>query len=242
MGEYNGLNGKKAIVTGADDIGRAVSEKLLEEGCYVLVTDPDGSVLLKLKEKIGDCEGRLFTYEADLSTEDGCMLAVKKGVDMFGYVDYLVNNYLPRKILLKESSRDEIMEEIDRSVISYATMISQYRIQQGYGRSGAIVNVMGFEAFRTRPEAWLFNAINGGIDQLTKNTAIDLSPYVRVNSVSHGYCPETDLPFEGSKFAPVSPDEIAPSVAFLLSDEASAIYATNIAVDRGYIGAASNMY
>ena len=50
MGEYNGLNGKKAIVTGADDIGRAVSEKLLEEGCYVLVTDPDGSALLKLKE------------------------------------------------------------------------------------------------------------------------------------------------------------------------------------------------
>ena len=120
---------------------------------------------------------------------------------------------------------------------------------------GAIVNLSSISAHIAQPNRWTYNAAKGAVNQLTRCMAMDLAPYnIRVNTVSPGWIWTREVDkaagYDRAKWGPIwgkfhmlrrlgEVEECAAPVAFLLSDEASFITATEIMVDGGYCGMGS---
>ena len=86
-----GLKGKTAIVTGgAQGIGAAIVDRLLEEGCDVSAVDIDGE---KLKAFAATRpQAHLMPLTADVSNEAQCERYFSQTVERFGRIDCMVNN------------------------------------------------------------------------------------------------------------------------------------------------------
>ena len=84
------LKDRVAIVTGgAQGIGKAIAEKLCEEGASVVVADINDEGAIAVAEALpGDCLG----VRADVSRPEDIQAMVDTTVDRFGRVDVLVNN------------------------------------------------------------------------------------------------------------------------------------------------------
>ena len=265
MEKYNfrGIEGKSAIVTGGTSgIGYAIAERLADEGCRdILISgrNQEKGISAINRFKIDHPSVNIHLFIGDLSVEQNCIDLMAKGIELFGSVDFLVNNAFAFTRYAWTATRDNWLNVMRGGPINYATMISQYKLQHPEGHKGAIVNVSSISAYVAQPRSWTYNCAKGAVDQLTKNAAMDLAPDIRVNSISPAgvFSDEhiknnmsrgnTDI--ESMIDAPcpthlmgrvIRAEECAGPVVFLLSDEASAITASNLPVDSGYtaVGAA----
>lgn len=246
-----GLKGKAAIVTGGSrGIGRACVERLLEEEVSVLLCGRNAQTgektLSELKEKFDNVD----FMAGDMKDPQFCKDLIAGAIKKFGTLDYLVNNAFPFTAKGLNASREDWLHTMEAGPVSYATMIQEFVSQRGR-ENGSIVNMSSISGHIAQPERWTYNAAKGAVKQLTRCTALDLAPGIRVNCVSPGWV-WTD---EVKKAAPNGdrdtaeemwgdfhmlqrlerPEEIASAVAFLLSDDASAITAADIPVEGGYL-------
>jgi NAD(P)-dependent dehydrogenase (short-subunit alcohol dehydrogenase family) len=247
-----GLNGKVAIVTGgAHGIGRAIMERLCQEGVSVAFGDlsEDGLAV----EREFAAKGREVQFvHGDLAAEPFCHRLVDETLKRWGRVDFLVNNAFSFIAKGTSATREDWRRMFDVGPVAYATMaqcVIEPMRQQG---GGAIVNVSSISAHIAQPERWTYNTAKGAVSQLTRCMALDLSRCnIRVNAISPGWIwtREVDKAAGGDrdKWGPVwgkfhmlrrlgSVEECAGPVAFLLSDEASFITAAELAIDGGYLG------
>lgn len=116
----------------------------------------------------------------------------------------------------------------------------------------AVVNVASISGYVAAYKRWTYNAAKGGVLALTKCQALDLAPLgIRVNSVSPGYVwtdvLDRSVGGDREQWDPIfgsasmldrcaEPAEVATAVAFLASDDASYITATDLVVDGGLTG------
>lgn len=238
-----GLQGKVAIVPGGvTKIGQAVVAAFAEAGVKVMVADIAEAPAGLTSDSVG-------YQRCDLRSDADIAALVKATKARFGRVDFLVNvacSYLDKGA---ETSRAEWLEALDINIVG-SVMLMEAALEELKATKGAIVNFGSISSRVAQTGRWVYPVSKAAILQLTRNQAMDLAPHgIRVNAVSPGWTWSNimDQLTGGNRAktdavaAPFhllgrvgNPEEVAASVLFLCSDEASFITGTDICVDGGY--------
>jgi len=249
------FSGKVAIVTGGSSgIGREVVQELCREGASVAFSGISEVGETTEQQLLAQGYDVLF-LRGDMIEEAFCQRLVAATLEKWGKINYLVNNafYFTAKAL--DATREDWERAFMVGPVGYATMATLVAEPMRAQGGGAIVNMSSISAFIAQPHRWTYNAAKGAVHNLTKCMALDLAPYgIRVNSVSPGWIwtrevhKAADLDGGGrAKWDCIwgeyhmlnrcgEPIECAGPILFLLSDDASFITATDLAIDGGYQG------
>ena len=239
-----------ALVTGgAQGIGYASAEALLEDGAKIILADINEDAVMAAAEKLGQGTVGMVCDMGDAAQIDAMFDAIAKD---HGPVSILVNNAgvaMPNDMF--ETSIDDFKRVIDVNLtgtfhaIQRATkMMVKHKIE------GAVVNMSSINAVVSIPTIPAYCASKGGVMQLTKATALALAPHnIRVNAVGPGSIDtamlagvnaDPDAMAKVMSRTPLkrigTPREIGDVVAFLASSKASYITGETIYVDGGRIG------
>jgi 2-hydroxycyclohexanecarboxyl-CoA dehydrogenase len=249
-----GLKGKVAIVTGgASGIGAAICDRLGAEGCAVVIADmdPGGS-----ERKAKELEGRdvkALAVAADVTKWEDCQRAAQAAKDRFGRIDILVNNAgWDRIYLFKDTTPDFWQKVVDINYLGQVRMVKACldaaMLEQ---KSGRIVNIASDAGRNGSTGEVVYSGAKGGVIAFTKAVAREVARYnITVNCVCPG---PTDTPLlrnmmEKDELAKklmggmeqwipmkrlAQPEEIAPAVAFLASEDAGYITGQTLSVNGG---------
>lgn len=248
------LSGMRILVTGgARGLGLACGRRFLDEGARVLLADIDAEEGSRVVEALALPADRVGFVQCDVSTRDQVATAISACTDRFGGIDVLLNNAgiaVSADILTLDEATFERVLAINLKAAFHGTQIAAKRmIEQGTG--GVIINMSSVNAVLNIPHLLAYNISKGGLNQLTRNTAIALAPHgIRVCGIGPGTI-MTDLlrnsvwTDEASRKSilsrtpigrPGEPEEIASIAAFLASKDASYITGETIYADGGRLG------
>lgn len=238
------LEGRVAIVTGAGQgIGRAIAQKLSQEGATVVVADINEETADKTASDIGG-----FAYRVDVSSEEQVGGLVAEVVDRYGKVDVLVNDaaivpFVPWEDLDFAQWRKIMSVNLD-GVFLTCHAVYPHMKAAGYGR---IVNIASNVFVAGTPNLAHYASAKGGVIGFTRSLATEVGQYgITVNAVAPGLTASEGVlagqHAEAFDFV-VSlqaiprrgmPADIAPAVAFLASAEAGWITGSMIVADGGH--------
>ena len=250
------FTGKVLIVTGGGaGIGRAVVDEFCHEGGSAVFTDIQLDKGLEAERELNSAKPQALFLHGDMADDKFVGEIVHETLSRFGRVDYLVNNAFSFIARGADATPDDWRQVFAVGPIAYARLGSSAAEAMRKTCGGAIVNISSISAFVAQPSRWTYNSAKGAVHTLTKCMALDFAPYgIRVNSVSPGWIWTQELlkaaGGDRTKWDPVwgqfhmlarcgDPVEVAASILFLLSDDASFITAADLAVDGGYQGLGS---
>ena len=244
----NSLKGKTALVTGASrGIGRATALALAQAGAQVLVhygsSEKEADAVVA---EIRNGGGKAEKVGADLRKPDGPHALAKQVRAIIGdRLDILVANAGISKAATIENTT---VEDFD-SLFAVNVRAPFFLVQQllpALCKGSTIVFISSLAAHASAGTLYAYAATKGAIETLVRHFAAALGPCgVRVNAVAPGVV-ETDMSnftkTEAGREAALGmqalkrlaqPDDIAPVVAFLASDDARWVTGASIHVDGG---------
>lgn len=241
---------KVVLVTGGSrGMGAAISERFAKEGYDVLINYKENDYCAtKLKSELEEkYNSKVLLFKADLANEDEINNMVDEIYKIYDNISVLVNNagIVFDKEWSDRTSNDWI-ETLKVNVVGPFLLSKLIGKRMFDNKCGSIINISSTNGINTfYPTSVDYDASKAGIINLTYNTALEYSPYVRVNCVAPGWVntemnKELDKDFildETNKilvkrFGEVN--EIANVVYFLASDEATFINSEVIKVDGGF--------
>ena len=243
------LKDQVALVTGAGrGIGRAIALNLAKEGSSVGVVEIDGDLAKKVSEEIEALGVKAVAIQADVGSFEEVKRAAELVQKTLGDIDILVNNAGGKPSGLEmspvcekpESDWDAMIRLNLKSVYNGCRAVIERMIER---RSGKIVNIASVGGMVGISGSSDYCAAKAGVIGFTKSLAKEVAQYgINVNSVSPGPI-ATELFMELSTDAQKQrykdwtgfnrygkPEDIAYTVTFLASDEASFITGQNHAV------------
>ncbi|MET9498292.1 glucose 1-dehydrogenase [Streptomyces sp. NPDC006552] len=254
-----GLAGKTVIVTGgAQGIGRAVADRVVQEGGNVVIADSHAEFGKSAAQEIDETAGRpaaLFVH-TDVSDEESVRNMTGQAVDHFGGVDQLVNCAAVFIMRGLEATVEEWRRIMDVNIMGQALCVKHAAPYMRERGAGSVVNIASISGHIAQPGYLTYNATKAAVANMTRCMAMDLAPdRIRVNAVNPGTVwnknnerfhreqlgmdraqADADPEIGGRHMLgrTADPEEIASAVAFLLSDEASYVTGENLMVDAGY--------
>lgn len=241
------LEGKVAIVTGAGSgIGRASACALAQAGASVMVADIDADSAAGTVEQIRKGGGTAEQCCGDVASAEFADRLVRDTLMAFGRLDLAHNNagIVGAIAPIAEAAEDDFDRSISVNLKGvWLCMRAQLRHMAEQG-SGAIVNTASVGGLVAVPGNAAYSAAKHGVIGLSKTAAIEYSQHgIRVNALCPGLT-RSGMTERLAKAAPellksimppmgriAEPDEIAGTVVFLLSDQASYISGLAAAVD-----------
>ncbi len=247
-----GLSGKTAIISGSSrGIGKAIALRLAREGVAVFITAEQVSdELLRART---ECEqlGRVQHGAFDLQQPGAAEAMVEAALEAFGRIDILVNNAGIRGPgsfgQFSHAEFDQVVAVNLRAAFFASQAVIPAMKAQGGGRIIHVASQHGIVANEGRA---LYGMTKAALAYLARAMAYELSPFnILVNAVSPGpiaseayqqrAAADPEFARRRLSYIPLGrvgePDEVAATVAFLASDEATFIQGHNLVVDGGYI-------
>jgi L-fucose dehydrogenase len=247
------LENKVIIVTGgAKGIGEGIVKVLAGEGAITVIVGRNENDNLKLcKELASD---KIFQVVAELNNPEENERAVNEVIKKYGRIDGLVNNAGRNDgVGLEKGDYKNFMASLHRNLIHYYLM-AHFALPELKKQKGSIVNITSKTAETGQGNTSAYAASNGGRNALTREWAVELLQYgIRVNAIVVAECwtPQYEkwirtLPNAAEKLKEIesriplgnrmtTPEEIANTTAFLLSEKSSHTTGQLIHVDGGYV-------
>jgi len=167
------LEGKKALVTGgAVRIGRAITKALQAAGADVVVHYQNSGEQAKTLSP--------FTVQADLAKPG----EVASLIERAGPLDILVNNAsVFTKDSLAAATPGRVLDEFNINLFAPMELIRCFAAQT---RSGAVINLLDRRIRANDSNCLPYSISKKGLEELTKLSALELAPGIRVNAVAPG--------------------------------------------------------
>ena len=242
------LDGKIAVITGGcSGIGLGTVDLFVAEGAQVVAADIQDEKGAMLEARF---PGKVRYAHCDVTQEADIAAALKLAGDAFGGLDILFNNagigsFAAVPDLAPEEWRRVIATDLDSVYYGCRAVIPLMRAQGG----GAIVNITSIAGHRGFQDHLCYAASKAGLEGATRVMAKELGPHgIRVNAVAPTIT-LTELAAEAwsdpEKSAPMmvrhplnrfaEADEVAQSIALLLSDDSAMITGAILPVDGGFL-------
>ena len=238
------FDGKTVLVTGSTSgIGRGAAEQFGSRGADVIVTGRDETRGCEVVAAIEADGGTARFIAADLSRPEG----VQRLADAAGDVDVLVNNagIFPFGAS-HEIPIDQVRAVFEFNVLAPFALVAASvpgMIRRG---SGAIVNVSTMVASFGNPGMSAYGASKAALELLTKAWAAEYCPCgIRVNTVAPGPTRTPGTAGAGDMIdtlagtlplrRPADAREIASTIVYLASDEASFVTGAIVPADGGRV-------
>ena len=235
------LDGRVAIVTGAGrGIGRSVAILLAKEGAAVVVNDlgaaldgsgSDSGPAGEVVAEIGAAGGKAVANGADVSDHVAAEALIGSAIEQFGRLDVLVNvaGILRDRMVFNMTEQewdDVIRVHLKGTFNTTKFAAAHWRSQRDPSAQNRIINFTSVSGLHGSPGQPNYAAAKMGIVGLTYSCANALRQYgVTVNAISPGAATRmTDsVPTERRRSRlsadEWSPDNVAPVVAYLASEQ-----------------------
>lgn len=240
------LNNKIVIITGGNGlIGKSILYKLQKARAITINIDINHETTEDLSR-----------LNCDITDQSSINEAIDLIIKKYGKIDGLVNNAYPRTD--DWGDKFESIEynswklNVDWQLNSYFYITQQVSKHMVIKKTGSIINLASvygivgpdFSVYQntnmTMPAA--YSAIKGGIINFSRYLASYLGPHgIRVNTISPGGIFDNQPPIFVKNYndkVPLKrmglPEDISPSVVFLLSDDSAYITGQNLAIDGGW--------
>lgn len=249
------MNDRVALITGASSgIGRASAEAFAAKGAKVVLAARRQDELASLVTEIEARGGKATAIRTDVSRTKDVEQMVAHAIEAFGRLDYAVNNagiegQMAGITDLAEDDWDRVLDINLKGAFLCMKYEARAMLEGGHG--GAIVNIGSVNSFLGFPTGSAYVTSKHGLIGLTTSASAELGPQgIRVNLVCPGFIdtpmhrrarrifgdeiydkellPSVHLRRAGRA------DEIAGSIVFLCSDEASYLTGTTLTPDGGF--------
>ena len=244
------LTGKVAVVTGASKgIGAGIAKGLAAAGASVVVnyaSSKEGAdrVVAQITAK----GGRAIAVQGDVAKSADVKRLFAETKKAFGSLDVLVNNAgVFRFVPIEEVTEAEFHRQFNTNALGLI-LATQEAVKHFGPAGGSVINIGSAISLNAAPNAVIYAATKGAVDQITLVLAKELGPKkIRVNSINPGGT-ETEgfvaMGSAGSEMAKYlipqtplgrlgKPEDIAPIAVFLASDESAWVTGTTILAAGG---------
>tara|TARA_B100000686_G_scaffold185180_1_gene192051 strand:+ start:192 stop:947 length:756 start_codon:yes stop_codon:yes gene_type:complete len=242
---YNYFTEKVVFVTGAaSGIGAATVKNFLKADAFVVAADLNADKL----DELSKTSDKILTIKLDVSEREEWEYAISKIKETYGRLDTLVNSAGINVYNTDKNSENSVhnfsIEEfrgIFKVNVEGIVLGCNVSIPLLQNTKGSIINISSVTGLVGVPNAMIYSASKASVWNITKSIAlkvVDLG--IRVNVVIPGrirtplFVPMTGNSEEGVPLGRLGqPEEIAETIMFLASDDASYITGASIIVDGG---------
>ena len=238
------LKNRIALVTGSThNIGLGIARAFAREGAKVIVYSRHEEDAKKIA---GEIRGDYFV--ADVAQPEQVAALFDHIIKQHGRLDILVNSVAHSTSGgVLEVSLDEWNRIMTINLTGYFLCIQHAgKIMKEKG-GGAIINISAGSGERSSPGGAAYSVSKGAINSLTRQAAVDLAPYIRVNGIISGLVGtpigQKDMGSRKPEYDMIplrrigQPEDVTEAAVFLASDKASYITNTILPVDGGRLNA-----
>jgi NAD(P)-dependent dehydrogenase (short-subunit alcohol dehydrogenase family) len=242
------------VVGGGSGMGRAGASAMAAEGASVVVADIALEAAERVAGSIADAGGTAVAMQVDVASSDHVRRLVEDTVARFGRIDVLYHCAADVHFINTEDRRLTELDEAvwDRMIAVHLTgtylVLKHVGLQMLAQRSGSMIVSSTVDALVGCAGLDSYTAAKGGVTSLVRSFAAGVGrDGVRVNAIAPSFVStEPQLVWLDDESArstiqhlhllPIpTPEQIAPCVVYLASDESAAMTGTVIPVDAGYM-------